>query len=1084
MRAALLFVWRICLVAIMGLGLPAPVAGQTGLATVTGLVSDPSGAPAPGVIVTATNQATNIAYTGVTNQAGNYVITSVPIGEYVISAALAGFKGAQSKVTLSVAQTARVDFKMEVGAVQERVEVVATGAVLQTENAVVGIKADREQVEKLPAISRNVSFVTMYAPGVTQPLMSSFNSLSGGGRPYVNGQLQQANNFTIDGVDTNEAINNSIAYQPSPDAVEQVSVETNNYSAELGNVTGAVVNMVIKSGTNQLHGNGFYYWRDNALAATPWATNRLGGTKSEYSRDIFGGTIGGPILRNKLFFFADYQGGRQETPPTNSFVTVVPDAWRQGDLSSLLARATPIIVRDPLTGQPFQNNQIPVTRFSALARNLFADESLYPRANVARPLSDFRDNYSGMTASKEDVDQFDVKLDWNASSKDKMYVRYSKQTAESGTSQTAIPLLFPSAASNPTWSVAGNWNRLIGGTIVNDLLAGYSRADNLSDEIDPLGVGKLNNRYGIPGEQTLRGLTQIQMDNTITSVGGIETGTDNYNQVYQLNERLTWLRGRHTMKFGGSWNYYRSKSYYPGNNGHNGFISYTLFNFTGYPFADFLLDQVSRKGRGSTSDAWTHLQHRVSPYASDDFKISRNLTLNLGLRWAYTSPLVEKDDRQANFDLTNAQIQLAGRDGNSRALYDPYYNGWEPRLGFAYRKGERWVFRGGYGITQYMEGTGANQRLTLNTPFFFESQISYDRTSGPGTFATGFEGLQALDRPSGQLRAWDPDIRPQLTNQWNLFGEYLIGSRSSINIGYVGSDSKYIVMTIDANQPLPGTGPPSTWLPAQQRRPLYPFNPDITNMIETTSRGIANYNALQTTFKQRLWHGMDFNANYTWSKAMTNSRGFFGSGGVAQGTSTSTPVNSRDLDSNYGPAFFDATHLFSTAGNYDLPFGKDRRFGSNWNRALDAVAGGWSVQFGVIAHSGYPITVVDSSSPSLQASRSTERPDRIGSGEVDHPTLERWIDRSAFVSAAQGQFGNSGIGILRAPSFWNADLTVGKRLATVGTHYILIRGEFFNVFNHPNFGPPQANIQSTTFGTITSTVNDPRVVQLVAKYVF
>ena len=217
---------------------------------------------------------------------------------------------------------------------------------------------------------------------------------------------------------------------------------------------------------------------------------------------------------------------------------------------------------------------------------------------------------------------------------------------------------------------------------------------------------------------------------------------------------------------------------------------------------------------------------------------------------------------------------------------------------------------------------------------------------------------------------------------------------------------------------------------------------------------------------------------------MTNSRGFFGSGGVAQGTSTSTPVNSRDLDSNYGPAYFDAKHLFSLAGNYDLPFGKDRRFGSNWNRALDAVAGGWSIQFGVIAHSGYPITVLDSSSPSLQASRSTERPDRIGSGEVDNPTLERWIDRSAFRSAPQGDFGDSGIGILRAPNFWNTDLTVGKRLATVGTHYVMIRGEFFNVFNHPNFGPPQANIQSTAFGTITSTVNDPRVVQLVAKYVF
>ena len=226
---------RAGLVALAGLVLATPAVGQTGLATVTGLVADSSGAAVPGVTVTATNQATNIAYTGSTNGAGNYVITSVPIGEYIISAGQAGFKGVQSKVTLSVAQTARVDFKMEVGSIEERVDVIATGAVLQTENAVVGIKMDREQVEKLPAISRNVSFVTMYAPGVTQPQMSSFNSMTGGGRPYINGQLQQANNFTIDGVDTNEAINNSIAYQPSPDAVEQVSVETNNYSAELGN---------------------------------------------------------------------------------------------------------------------------------------------------------------------------------------------------------------------------------------------------------------------------------------------------------------------------------------------------------------------------------------------------------------------------------------------------------------------------------------------------------------------------------------------------------------------------------------------------------------------------------------------------------------------------------------------------------------------------------------------------------------------------------------------------------------------------------------------------------------------------------
>ena len=1082
MSALLKCVLRLSLVALTGLVLPLAAAGQTGLATVTGIVSDESGAAVPGVTVTATNQATNIAYTGVTNAAGNYIVTSVPIGVYIISVELQGFKSTQSTVTLSAAQTARVDFKLAVGAVEERVEVVATGALLQTENAVVGTKLEREQIEQLPVQGRNLSALTLYTAGTTQPSMATFNGLRAAGRPFVNGQQQQSNNFTIDGVDTNEAINNGIAYQPSPDAVEQVSVETLNYSAELGNVAGAVVSMVIKSGTNQLHGNGFYYWRDNKLAATPWATNRAGGKKSEFSRNIAGGTLGGPVFRNKLFFFGDYQGGRDKTPPTDSFTTVVPEEWRRGDLSSLLPR---FIIRDPLTGQPFPNNQIPVNRFSTFVRNLFADTSLYPLPNVSRPLSDFRQNYRGITASKEKTDQFDIKIDANVSTRDKVYVRYSRQAADAGASETVIPLAFTSSSNNPSWSMGANWNRIIGSAVVNDLLVGYSDTQSLSDPLDPLHLGKLNTRLGIGGSQSLRGLPRIEMGNNITAIGNAETGTNNYNQVYQVNERLTWLRGRHTLKLGGSWNYYRSKSEYPGNNGRNGFISYETFNFTGAQFADFLLDQVSQKGRGSQSEAWTHLQHRIAAYAADDFKLTDNMTLNIGLRWAFTSPLVEKDDRQANIDLTNATLLLAGKNGNSRALYDPFYGGWEPRIGFAYRQGERWVYRGGYAISQYMEGTGANQRLPLNPPYFFESQVRYDTTTGPGSIATGFEGLQPLDRISGQLRAWDSKIRPQFTQQFNAFVEYLLGSKSSVNIGYVGSRSTNVINTIDANQPLPGTGNPLTWLPSQQRRPLYPFNPDITFLITTISRGFhSEYDALQTTFKQRLWQGLDFSANYTLSKANSNSRGFFGSGGVAAGTSTSTPVNSRDLEDNYGPAYFDARHIASVAGNYDLPFGRERQWGSSWNRALDAVAGGWSLSFAVTAHTGYPITVIDSANPSLQASRSTERPNRIGSGKVDHPTLDRWIDRSAFVTAPLGTFGDSGIGILRAPGYWNTDLSVSKRFATFGRQYLLFRGEMFNAFNHPNFGPPVANIQSQAFGTITTTVNDARIVQLVAKYYF
>ncbi|HEY8550926.1 MAG TPA: hypothetical protein VIL35_13290, partial [Vicinamibacterales bacterium] len=719
--------------------------------------------------------------------------------------------------------------------------------------------------------------------------------------------------------------------------------------------------------------------------------------------------------------------------------------------------------------------------FSPFARALLADESLYPRPNVSRPLSDFRNNYRGLSSSREETNQVDFKVDWNASDKDKLYVRYSWQDHEARPEQTVMPLSFGSLSQNPFWSVGVNWNRIFGTALVNDLLIGFNNNEFNGEPLDLRGLGPLNNRLGIGGSQPIPGLTEVRMGNNLTNIGTVAIASNTANRVFQINERLTWQRGRHTLKFGGGWNYYQMERYYSGNNGVLGYIAYGG-QFSGVAFADFLLDQVSSKGRGSLSEPWTHLQHRVGFYAADDFKVTDSLTLNIGLRWAYTSPLVEKDDRQVNFDLTNAEQLFAGRDGNSRALYEPYYNGWEPRLGFAYRMGDRWVFRGGYGITQYMEGTGANLRLPLNPPFFFESQIDFDRTSGASTIATGFEGLQALDRPSGQVRAWDPNLRPQFTQQWNAFAEYLLGSRSSLSVGYVGNTSKHLVTPIEGNQPLPGEGDPTTWAPLQERRPLYRFNPLITNISTTASRGRGNYHALQTTFKQRMWNGLDFIANYTLGRAMSNNLGYYGSGGVA--SEGAYPVNSYDIEMNYGPAFFDARHIFSLAGNYDLPWGRDRQFGTNWNRALDAIAGGWSTSFAVTAHSGYPVTVQDSSNPSLQATRSTPWPNLIGDPMPENPTLERWLNRDAFVSAPLGTFGNAGVGVARAPGYWNVDLAVSKRFLTFGRQYLLFRGELYNALNHPNFGPPDRNIQSQNFGTITSTVGDPRIIQLVVKYYF
>jgi hypothetical protein len=1079
---------------IATLGSTSLALAQTGLATITGIVTDNTAGAVPGLTVTATNKETGVAYTGVTSDAGVYTITSVPIGSYVVQAEMQGFKTVQSTISVSAAQTARVDFKLELGTVSETIEVIATGAVLQTENAVVGTKLEREQVEKLPIQGRNAAAASLFSAGAVTPNPQSFTSLknTGGGRPYVNGQREQANNFTLDGVDMNDAIDNLMPYQPSPDALEQVSVETNNYSPETGNVGGAIINMVIKSGTNRISGNAFNYWRDSSLAATPWHINRAGGKKAEFNRDIFGGTIGGPIAQNKVFFFADYQGGRQDQPPADAFRTVAPDEFRRGDFSSLLTRATPIIIRDPQTGQAFPNNQVPTSRFSPFARALFANEALYPRANVSRGLADFRNNYVGKTAEKQETNQFDAKIDINASSRDKLFFRVSKQTHQVNPGATAFPLEFVAASENPFWSVGANWNKIFGTSLVNDLLVGYNNNEFNSALTDLNNIGMLNNQLGIGGSQPIAGLSEVRLAaaGDMSFIGNIGGASNTANKVYQINERLTWVRSRHTLKFGGSWNYYQMERYYAGNNGQLGFISYNLSSFTGYPFADFLLDQVSGKGRGSVAEPWTQLQHRVGIYAADDFKATDNLTLNLGLRWAYTSPLVEKDDRQANFDLTNATQLIAGQNGNSRALYNAYKKGWEPRLGFAYRKGDRWVFRGGYGISQYMEGTGANLRLPLNPPFFSESEARYDTSGGASTIATGFEGLAVLDRPSGQLRAWDPNLRPQFSQQWNFFAEYLIGQKSSINVGYVGSDTDHLVTPVDGNQPLPGTGPTSTWPAAQSRRPLFVFNPLIQSISTTAARGRSNYHGLQTSFKQRPIQGLEFLANYTWSKTMTNNLGYYGAGGQQSGfgavvaAASAYPQNSYDIDADYGPAFFDATHVFSLSGSYELPIGKDRKYGANMNRVLDTAIGGWSTSFAVIARTGFPITVTNGANPSLQTSRGSERPDRIGDGAVDNPTLERWIDRAAFVGAPAGEFGDAGVGILRAPGYWNIDLSISKRFATFGRQFLMFRGEMFNALNHPNFGPPERNIQSVNFGTITNIVGDPRLVQLVVKYSF
>jgi len=1067
--------------ALVFLLLPGAAFAQTGAASITGLVADETGGALPGVTVTATNQATLVDYTAVTNAAGNYTITSVVIGTYVVKAELSGFRTAATPaIRLEAKQVARLDFKMAVGAIQETVEVTGITPILQTETSTVGEVIPAETVTALPLNGRNSSQLALLMTGALTPNPGSFNSArnsGGGGRPYVNGHREQTNSYLLDGVDMTETVDNRVAYQPNPDALAEISVETNNYAADAGNVAGAIISSVLKSGTNRYKGNVFEFYRDSDFDANSWENNRSGAPKAQRKQHIFGATFGGPIVRSKLFFFANFQQTKLELPGS-AVASVAPAEWRAGNLSNVTT-----VIRDPLTGQPFPGNIIPANRISAVARTVLGDTANYPLPNRGATSGLVTGNYVGSSLSETSAPQGDLRVDYNPRNNDRFFGRVSLAEFTQETTKTAFPLIPGGRAEAPFRNYAFNWSHIFGSTLVNEVLVGYNKINNIS-ALNAFGIGQGNAKYGIPGGQPIDGLSSLQLGSGLTSLGSAATLEDNLPTIFQFQNKVTWTKGRHLLKFGGQWLKYNQQRYYAGNNGALGLFAYTG-TFTGFAFADFLLDMVTQKGRGggNPEEPWTHKQNRIALYVQDDFKFTPNLTLNIGMRWAYTSPLVEKDNRQANFDLrTGAAVYAKDGSIRDRALYEPYYNGWEPRIGAAYKLGDRWVFRGGYGISQFMEGTGSNLRLPMNPPFFFESDVRYDATTGPGSASTGFVGLRPGTTPSGQVRAWNPNIRPQFTHQWNVFAEYLLTRSTSVNIGYVGHDANNLIVAYEANQPLPGVGDPATWAPLQNRRPWFATNPLITNSSTTGSLGSSDYKSLQTSVRQRNMHGLEFLASYTLAEAKSNSLGFYGSGGVnAQGAYWQ---NSYMPDEGYGPSFFDARHNFTLAASYELPIGRDKALGGDWGPVADALLGGWVVSGIFQARTGFPVTVTDGRGSSLQAVRGNERPNCVGNWKPSTQTIDNWIDINAFQRAPSGTWGNCPVGVARAPGFTVLDITLGKRFY-IGERYFEFKLEAFNVLNHVNFGPPARNFgDANTFGKITGTIGNPRIIELGFKFYF
>jgi outer membrane receptor protein involved in Fe transport len=585
------------------------------------------------------------------------------------------------------------------------------------------------------------------------------------------------------------------------------------------------------------------------------------------------------------------------------------------------------------------------------------------------------------------------------------------------------------------------------------------------------------------------------MGDGITNVGSLSAIGETVENKFQLGNNLTMVKSRHILKVGGQVTRYQQNRYYAGNNGALGFFDYSTGKYTSDSFADFLLNQLSEKGRGSVTGKWGHRHARAGIFFQDDWKVASNLTINLGMRWEYTQPVYEVADRQSNFDLTTGKQLFAGKDGNSRALFNAYYKQFMPRIGIAWQPRSKFVVRGGYAIISFLEATGANLRLPLNPPFFFESDTVFDLNK-PGDIRTGFTDVTPLNVPSGNVRAWDPNLRPQFTQQWNISVEHQFTNALSVTAAYVGQKATHLVVPREGNQPLPGTGPVSTWAPLQTRRPLYAFIPLVTTIAVTDSPATMDYHALQMTARKSMSHGLEFVASYTYGKTLTDNRGFYGGGGFIAGEGAYWQ-NAYNRTSERGRSFFDARHNFTVGGTWDVPVGQGRKFAGSMSRVADLIVGGWSSSFLVVAHSGFPVTILGRDNTN-QAVRGNVRANRYRPLTYTNQSIDNWFGtgntfctlgvddgKCAYGDAALGLFGNTAIGTEQAPSFFDLDGSIGKRFKLAEKKALDFRTEFFNLMNHTSFGPPGRSLATpATFGVITSQTTPSRNIQFGLKLMF
>ena len=1061
--------------------------GQGVTGSVTGTVKDTSGAVIPNCAVVAESSESARKWQTVTNETGIYNLSALPPDRYILRVEVPGFKRlVTNPITLEVNQVARIDLSLEVGAAAETVEVKSIAPILQTESTQLGSVVSGNTTQNLPLNGRNFAQLTLLAPGVVTYDIAGFTG-AGGGRPLVNGNRAQANNFRMDGMDANESQDNGIGYSPNVDAIQEFKLITTNAPAEYGNSMGAIVNTSIKSGTNQFHGSLFEFVRNDHMDANTWFGNATNLPRPQFSQNVFGGVFGGPVKRNRLFFFVDYQGSRRARGLTGSVRSLVPTAWRTGNMSSQTKQlynplSQTVSASGTVTRDPFPGNQIPASLINPVARNLFADTSIYALPLTAANAS----NWNGAGRQNVTGDIGDAKMDFTATTNDNLSGRISVGRNDD-LSRDALRVIPTQPNINTPRSAVISWNHVFSPRLLNEARIGANRTKATTLTTDTGNLGNFAEKIGIPGGNSPGPGLPLLTISDVSSVGARGSDSIAASTTYQYTDSLTFTHGRHIFKAGTEILRYQQNRFYGSNNGLFGAFTFSGaytqqigVNNTGSGVADFLLGYPIDVGK-SVAVGWGHRSTRMGFFVQDDFKVRSNVTLNLGLRYEYITPYVEVHDRQTTYNLSTGKQLFAGKDGNSRALYDGYKKGFQPRVGLSWtpdRFHGKYVVRMAYGILNYLESTGTNRRLPMNQPYVYDFFQQYDnRFVGP-KISDGFPafGPTVGGPPSGSIRVFPDVLKPAIVQQWNFTIEHQLTSNLTVSAGYVGQDASHLVLSDRYwSQPVLGTGP------VQQRRRIYPILPLVTEVVVTNPVLKQNYQGFQLSVRRRITSGFEFTSAYTWSHTMSDNAGFYGS---PIGNVPNMMQDYSNRRAEWGPASMDIRHNWISSYNYELPIGRGKRWLGGASKAIDTVAGGWMTSGVLTFRTGLPLTVGETPDTS-NAGSLAPRPDAIRNGNL--PSSQRgpdnWFDTTAFVRQAANTFGNVGTGTLRDPGISNVDFSLQKLIHVSESKRFEFRAEVFNIFNTPLFTGVGRTLGNPTFGKITAAQAE-RELQMGLKFYF